>query len=86
MHARTVPITFNGFWMPMDTSREYNLLNEMWDNNETTEPQRWTPVACSNFTYRSNEFVDYYLICPPTQDVRWLFNDSTNILFNKTKK
>ena len=24
----------NGFWMPMDTSREYKLLNNMWDAND----------------------------------------------------
>ncbi len=23
-----------GFWMGMDTYREYSALNEMWDNNE----------------------------------------------------
>jgi len=24
----------DGFWMPMDTLREYNLLNEMWDKGD----------------------------------------------------
>ncbi len=29
----------SGFWMPMDTSREYSLLNEMWNNEKAV----WSP-------------------------------------------
>ena len=27
----------DGFWEPMDTTREFNLLNEMWNSKEA----RW---------------------------------------------
>jgi len=26
----------DGFWQPMDTSREYNLLNQMWDTDQAS--------------------------------------------------